>query len=144
MLIEKPYRVAVIDDDVLMLRFYEKALSKIEGIEAKFFSNAVEALHHIEKNNVRIVLSDIRMPQMGGYQLLQECLDLNLGITFYAVTGTDSVILANDCLKAGARGFLRKPVEVQTVRDVIQAGVKFYDTWNDLINGIARDRGHAS
>ena len=137
MLIEKPYRIAIIEDESEQVDYYKRVLDRIATIRPRYFNNASDGLSFIRDFQVKIVISDIGLPDMHGDELLRECIKLNQGISFYAITGKDSLITADTCMLEGARGFLQKPVEPDQIRSIVEKAVQHLDTWNQLIRSIA-------
>jgi DNA-binding NtrC family response regulator len=137
LLIPTPLQVVFIDDDPVILELFRVAMESIKlDINASYFDNAKEALAFVAKEKVRVVFSDISMPDMNGQDLLEECQKLKLGISFYVVTGTESILIADNILRGGARGFVRKPIKEQALVLLLSEAIAFYENWNALIMGI--------
>jgi len=61
-------KVIFVDEDV---DFTRSILPAFAGIKADFFTCAEEALTYLEKNKVQIIVTDLRLPEMGGVSLLK-------------------------------------------------------------------------
>lgn len=83
MLLEKPYKLAIIDDSAAMRTFLLGICGATPNFEASAFEDGEEALRFIEREKVRLVFVDINMPSMFGDDLLRRCMALKLGIQVY-------------------------------------------------------------
>ena len=114
--------VLVVDDEKNMRRSLETVL-KDEGYAAQVAESAEEALELIAREDFFMVITDVRLGGMSGYELLlQVRADPALGETpFIMVTAeskTDNVIAAR---KAGVNNYIVKPFNAQTLRTKIEA-----------------------
>ncbi len=62
-------RILVVDDEVNMQALFKKILSK-EGYQVETVSSGVEAVKFLEKDRFDLVVSDLKMPGMDGFELL--------------------------------------------------------------------------
>ena len=62
-------RIVVVDDDPTMRSALREVLSNA-GWEAELFSNGAEAAQYLRRNGADLVISDMRMPELGGIELL--------------------------------------------------------------------------
>lgn len=136
--IERPYRIAVIDDDPVLLDIMQRVLKKTPDVITRSFTSPKEALKAIHDEKIHIVFVDINMPEMFGDDVLKECIAMKQGIQVYIVTGSDSVTLADRCLNNGARGVLFKPFDPQELGAAVTEAVQFLDKWNSLVNSKQR------
>ena len=83
-------------------------------------ANGKEALSLLKaETSISVVVTDIRMPQMGGLELLKECRALNPDLGFIMVSGhgdSDEIVTA---FRLGARNFLRKPYRFTELEQAI-------------------------
>jgi DNA-binding NtrC family response regulator len=138
MFIEKPYKIALIDDDPLILALMHQVISKEKDVEVLAFQNPQEGLEAIRNQKIRLVFVDINMPQMFGDDLLRECVSMKQGIQVYVVTGTGSLIIVERCFNVGARDVLPKPVHIPDLQAAVREGIQHLDLWNERINRSAR------
>ena len=64
-------KILLVDDDPLMVRMYEKKLVN-DGYEVKIASDGVEALKSIKTFSPDLILLDIMMPKLNGYDVLKK------------------------------------------------------------------------
>lgn len=134
MLNEKPYQVAIVDDDPSVLLTVEKVLKKNPVLTALKFTNPEEAFEAIKSSNIRIVFADLNMPRLAGDELLRKCIALERGIQFVIISGESSLAMADSCLSLGAKDVLLKPVIPRDVDLVIKECTFFLEKWNGIIN----------
>lgn len=113
--------VLIVDDDDTLLKFFKIHLNK-------FFSkvivvpNAKEAVETLKTKEIDLVITDIRMPRMDGFQLLKRIRDYDASIPVLLVTGA---MLDNEQQAEAdnfADGFLRKPFSVDELHGAIDSG----------------------
>jgi YesN/AraC family two-component response regulator len=104
------------------------------GIElVKSFGNGADAFQFIEQNEVHIILSDIRMPNMTGIELLASLREMEqkqariISAEVIFLTGYDDFKFAQTALKLGALDYILKPAEVSDIEDAL---IKARDAWH--------------
>ncbi|MBI1984310.1 MAG: sigma-54-dependent Fis family transcriptional regulator [Acidobacteria bacterium] len=106
----KGIRVLVVEDEV-----YERQglaeLLRSWGYQTEIASDGVDALEKVASFDPTVVLSDLRMPKMGGMDLLKQLHDSQPGISFIMLTGQGSIEEAVEATKLGAFNFLEKPLD---------------------------------
>lgn len=80
-------------------------------------------LSSIEQHNPDIMLLDIRMPVMDGLDVLRAMAEQNVNLPTLILTVFDEHELVLECMKLGARGFLRKDVSLDALMNAIDAVV---------------------
>ncbi len=116
-------RVLVIDDDEDICLYLREFLTR-EGFRVTTVTKALEALPEIKDGRHQIVLLDVRMPDVDGVQLLQEIRAIDSDICVIIMTAYPSVDSAVDTMKADAFDYLRKPFELEQLRQVLQTAVR--------------------
>jgi len=111
--VQDSYRVLIVDDEEDILAITKKSLERYGHI-ADTFSNAVNALEHF-KNNPKlydVVISDVRMPGIRGYELLTEMKRLNPSIKVFLMSAYE-VWQSTESLDPAAKvdDFLQKPFD---------------------------------
>lgn len=111
-------RVLIVEDDEPIRRILEEFL-RFRGFETAQARSAEEALQCLEQIRCDLVLSDIRMPGMGGIELLRRVVREYPESAVVILSGCDDVKLAVEAMKSGAFDFIVKPFRVQDVADTI-------------------------
>ena len=101
--------ILVVDDDSNALFAISQMLSD-EGYKILTASYGREAVEVFKKNIIKLVISDIKMPDINGIDLLSELKGINSDIPVILLTGYGSVSLAVEALKQGAYYFFEKPI----------------------------------
>lgn len=81
-------RLIIVDDSPLMLSGIVRSIQGDVDCDITTFTSAQEALEFINSNSVNVVLSDLEMPEMDGYQLFQELNSSLPAIELILMTGT--------------------------------------------------------
>jgi two-component system, NtrC family, response regulator AtoC len=101
-------RLAIIDDEMTVLRTLQRKVGK-HGYEVHVFTEPAEALSVIERRDFDIVLSDLRMPGLDGFNVLERVKNISPETEVIIMTGYGSVPIAVDLVKKGAFYYLEKP-----------------------------------
>jgi len=127
--------VLFVDDEKFILRSL-KRLFKNEKYKTVFISNGQEALDYLGANRVDLIVSDIRMPGMDGYELLSEVKKRHPKVLRVALSGfTESKIIYKLIAKNIAKLYLFKPWDNNELKENIKRILEFEDVLmnNDLL-----------
>lgn len=83
-------------------------------------TNGREALKIISENDIDLLLTDIRMPEMDGLELIEALSDMKKDILMIVISGFAEFEYARKALRFGVEDYLLKPVNKQKVRDKLQ------------------------
>jgi DNA-binding NtrC family response regulator len=112
-------QILIVDDNPHMCSLLADTLEVFDykGIAAK---NGEEALCKLKEDSFDMVITDLRMPRMGGMDLLRTIKDKfpNLPVVVITGFGTDST--KSDALSAQADDFLSKPFKVDEIQRLLQ------------------------
>jgi excisionase family DNA binding protein len=104
--------VLVVDDDS-RIREYVRVNLEMEGYLVREASSAEEALQAIDDQAPELVLLDVVMPGVDGWQMLQRMQERHGSIPVIMFSGQVDEQSANDAQERGARGFIGKPFDPQ-------------------------------
>jgi two-component system, LuxR family, response regulator FixJ len=102
--------VHVIDDDEA-LRESLAFLLRAAQLEVKSFPSARAFLDELPDESLGCVITDVRMPDISGIDLLRRLKELKIGVPVIVVTGHGDVALAVEAMKIGAADFFEKPFD---------------------------------
>jgi response regulator RpfG family c-di-GMP phosphodiesterase len=103
-------------DDEPRLRQAMVHLMRVDGFQCIEAANGVEALDQLGRHPVSLMLSDLRMPKMGGLELLRESRKLYPDLAVVMITAVADVEVAMNCLTGGAADYVVKPYQLEDVR----------------------------
>src|ERR1700753_1874983 len=106
----------LIVDDEPRLRQVMVHLMRSDGFQCVEAGNGLEALEQLEKFPAILVLSDLRMPKMDGFELLREIRSRYPDIAVVMITAVADVEIAVNCLAIGAADYVIKPYQLEDVR----------------------------
>ncbi|MGF7452691.1 sigma-54-dependent transcriptional regulator [Pasteurella bettyae] len=101
--------VLLIDDDQDVLQAYQSLLEG-EGYQTIGVNNPLEAFQYIGEDWQGVVVSDIYMPQMSGWTLLEKIHHQDKHLPVILITGHGDVPMAIEAMQKGAFYFIEKPV----------------------------------
>jgi len=104
------YDVLIVEDDEALCEALCDTL-ELENYQVISASNGTEALLKLAKNTVKLVVSDVQMPVMGGIELLNQMQLQYADIPVLLMTAYGSVPKAVDAIHAGAADYLVKPFD---------------------------------
>lgn len=114
-----PQRVLVIDDDERVLRTFARNL-RLSGHEVLTAPGGAAGLEMFAAHSPDVVLADVRMPQMDGFDVLRAIRARDPEVEVILVTGHGDMDTAIEALRAGASDFIPKPVEREILDSVLQ------------------------
>ncbi len=109
-------RILIVDDEGPLRSNLSRAARR-HGYDAHTASDGNEAWRVLETAAFDLVVTDLRMPGMGGPELLGRIAEGGIPTPVVVITGYASLGAAVDCLRKGAVDFLVKPFEVETFLD---------------------------
>lgn len=120
-------RVLLVDDDTMALQAIAHMLTlRLGEMQVDAVDSAQTALQHLQTSSYDTILSDIKMPGMSGFDLLDAIRRLHLDIPVVLMTGYNEHELAIQALRAGAYDYLHKPIErdemATAMRRALQTG----------------------
>jgi two-component system, LuxR family, response regulator FixJ len=115
--------VHIIDDDE-GLRESLAFLLRSAALEVRSFDSAKAFLEVLPDAAPGCVITDVRMPDMSGIELLRRLKELKIGVPVIVITGHGDIALAVEAMKIGAADFFEKPFDddllVASVRAALQ------------------------
>ena len=116
------YTILAVDDEIDMLKTFESILKKKYHLLSA--QSAEEALQKIEKENIDLVLLDIRMPKMDGIELLKIIKKTAQTLDVIMVSASKDLSSAIEAMKLGALDYIPKPFEVKELMAIIEKALE--------------------
>jgi DNA-binding NtrC family response regulator len=108
----------MVDDDAAMCEFLKEELER-EGFAVEVANGGRAGLERVKRGGVDLVVSDVRMPDLDGLDLLREVRALDPSLYVIIITGFGSIDTAIRAVKLGAYDFLVKPFEMERLLPTI-------------------------
>ncbi len=115
----KPSRVLVVDDEPGITLLCERLLTKA-GFEVLSYTDPRLALEALQKEPFDLLLVDIRMPQISGFDVVQKGRETQADMAILAMTGFGTVETAIQALRRGVDGLILKPFEKEELILAVQ------------------------
>jgi DNA-binding NtrC family response regulator len=110
--------ILVLDDEAIVGKRLKPALEK-EGHTVEVFEDGRAALERLRQREFDIVVTDVRMDEVDGIQVLETVQGISARTKVIIITGYATVELAHEALAKGAFDFIAKPFKPQDLRAVI-------------------------
>ena len=116
-------QIMLVDDEPIVGKRLKPALAKY-GFEVEVFEDAAQALQRLREKEFDIVVTDVRMEDVDGIQVLEEVLARSQRTKVIIITGYATVEVAREALVKGAFDFIAKPFKPNDLRAVIDRAAK--------------------
>ena len=116
----KSKSILLVDDDYDIVNLFKDLLEN-RNYEVTGFTNPLEALEHYKTNWNRygLVISDMRMPEMTGFDLLKNIKKINATISFFLMSAYDTIDFSElEGIKID--GFIQKPIRIKELLSTIE------------------------
>lgn len=117
--LQRKPRLMVVDDEEIARTNLQHILEK-EGYQVATATNGVEALEQMNSAAFDLVLTDLRMLELGGMELLERIKSRHVDTEVVIVTGYASVDSALESVQKGAYHYLSKPLKIDEVRTIVK------------------------
>lgn len=111
-------RIMILDDEPIVGKRLMPALSK-HGFEVEVFEDPRKALARLEEQEFDIVVTDVRMEEVDGIQVLEHIMSTCERTRVILITGYATVEVAREALVKGAFDFIAKPFKPRDLRAVV-------------------------
>lgn len=115
--------VHLADDDDDLRHALAQGL-ELEGLPVEIHQSADSLLSRISQRDYAVIVSDIRMPSLDGFELLKAALAIDSTFPIILITGHGDVQMAVDAMRAGAYDFIEKPFQVSRLYTVIERALE--------------------
>jgi DNA-binding NtrC family response regulator len=120
---EERLQVLVLDDEPIVGKRLQPALAKV-GCDVEIFDAPAAALQRLAEKAFHIVVTDIRMEDIDGIEVLERVMERSPATKVIMITGYATVEVAREAMVKGAFDFIAKPFKPQELRDVIAKAAK--------------------
>ncbi len=115
--------VMVVDDESIALSRLRKVLEKM-GFNVQTFLSPVEALESMKQVIPHVVITDVKMPEVDGIELLQRIKALSEITEVIVITGYATLDMAIEVTRKGGFYYLSKPIKLDQLRLIVEKAVE--------------------
>ena len=119
---EKKGAILIIDDEKGVGDILKKILSK-EGYDVHAVTKGQEGVKLIKERDIRLVILDIKMPEMDGIEVLQKIHDVKKDVVVIMLTAYGTLTTAREAMKLGAYDYITKPFDNEFVKAMVREGL---------------------
>jgi len=119
--------ILVVDDIPDMLTFLERFMKEELHVDVSIADNGEKAMEMIAKEAFSIVLADIRMPGMNGFELLKRIKEMDDSTLVIMMTAYGSIEDAVETLKLGAYDYITKPFDEERLLHTLKKALDSYN-----------------
>jgi DNA-binding NtrC family response regulator len=120
---ERKLELLVVDDEPIVGKRLKSALERY-GYEVETFETGQSAIQRLKERQFDIVISDVRMEDADGLDVLEAVKQSSSRTKTILITGYATVELAREALAKGAFDFLAKPFQPKDLREMIEKAAK--------------------
>ncbi|MCE9562490.1 MAG: sigma-54 dependent transcriptional regulator [Planctomycetes bacterium] len=127
----EPIRVLIIDDDKALAETIGESLER-RGHDCTVCTTGKAGIARLEQGEFDVVLTDLRMADIGGLEVVRRCRQLLPDAEVFVITGFADVKTAVEAMKLGASHYLQKPIDIAELRAVVDKSAERVQTLRDL------------
>jgi DNA-binding NtrC family response regulator len=116
---EDSLSILVLDDEPIVGKRLRAALEK-NDYAVEVFEDSRAALRRLDEKEFDIIVTDVRMEEVDGIQVLEHVLERSARTRVIVITGYATVEVAREALAKGAFDFIAKPFKPDDLRQVIK------------------------
>lgn len=113
-------RVLIVDDEEELVDALVERLN-LRGFDARGVTTGQEALDSLERHPCDVVLLDVKMPGLGGLDVIRRIKAARPSLEVVLLTGHTSASSAEEGLEAGAYDYLMKPVKIDELVRILRS-----------------------
>ncbi len=122
-----PHKVLIVDDEPDIRELLALTLSRMK-LDSREAGSVQQAKLQLTDETFDLCLTDMRLPDGNGIELIRYMQERYPHVPVAMITAHGNMSSAIEALKAGAFDFLNKPVELQTLRDLVTSALKLSET----------------
>lgn len=112
--------ILIVDDEEMMRQLLEDVL-QLEGYTVASAEDGQAALARVKESSPRLVISDIKMPRMNGFELLKAVKDRYPEMRVIMMTGYSDDFTVKDALRLNADEYIIKPFNTHDITSVVKS-----------------------
>lgn len=121
---QRDMHILIVDDNKINLLITKKNVEKIKGYSCETLTNGKEAISAVKENDFDLILMDINMPEMDGYEVTKHIRIFNPDIPILALTALNSGEISSKAEEAGINHIITKPYIFEDFKAIITSFAK--------------------
>ena len=122
-MVDRLPKILFVDDDLVTGRVMKRNCENSK-YDCDVFQSAKDCLASFNKQGADVIITDLRMPGLNGFELLSEIRKVDKDVPVLVMTGYSSVENAVEAMKRGATDFIKKPFDFAELRLLIERALK--------------------
>ena len=115
--------ILIVDDEPIIREILSDFLSS-QGFVVRTVENGALALEEMSRNRFNLVMTDLKMPVMGGAELLNQLVERGIKATVVVMTAYATVETAIQTMKSGAYDYIMKPFKIDEITMVVERALE--------------------
>lgn len=124
------FNILVVEDDKNLRKLIVTCLKR-ENYQTHEATNGIEALEILDNNYIDLIVSDIMMPKMNGYELTKELRNANYNIPILLITARSTLSDKKEGFLSGADDYMVKPIDIEEMSLRVKALLKRANMTNE-------------
>lgn len=116
-------KIVIIDDEKSLLDLLSRVFAK-EGYKVQATTSASRAIEIIENEDLDLLISDIRLPEISGMEILKRCREVRPDVPVIMITAYGNMKQAIEALKMGALDYIIKPFDIEELKITVAKGLE--------------------
>ncbi|REL34564.1 response regulator [Thalassotalea euphylliae] len=112
--------VLICDDSNLARKQVIRSLPSQWDVDVQLAKNGLEALSVLRTANIDVMFLDLTMPELDGVGVLEALQQENISLPVFVISADIQPEMQNKVLELGAKAFLRKPINADTLTSTLQ------------------------
>ncbi|HEX3558482.1 MAG TPA: sigma-54 dependent transcriptional regulator [Pyrinomonadaceae bacterium] len=133
----------IVDDEPGMRQLLSHIFGRAAGHTVRAAENGAQALELLRQEPADLIISDVKMPDMNGIELLRQVRELSPDVSVVMMTAFATVETAREAFKLGADDFIQKPFDVEELKLIVEKALERFRLLqeNRAFRRAQRDRG---
>ncbi len=127
--------VFFVDDEPKVRKMVGRTLEQA-GLEVSCFASGGDCLEQLRCRTCDLLITDVKMPEMDGIELLTEVKRIIPSLPVLVITGYGDTRMAVKALKIGALDFIEKPLDRQSFLSAVESALKRNAKIHRLVSGV--------
>ena len=118
-------KILIVDDELDMLELLELIITDRTSYQVVTVRNPLEVPGLLKEGGFDLLISDLRMPQMDGMELLERVRKIDAQIPYIILTAYGTVDSAIEAMRKGALDYITKPFRQEQILLTVEKALKF-------------------